>query len=227
MEAVGSEYELEPEPEKRGFNPLVGLLIILIIGVIAAGSVLAWNFLISSELTRRDAADNLTALRQMWREQPRSDGPTLIDDPVPGSTEWILRMPSLGQGREWPIVVGLDHLDEGIGWYPGTAQPGQVGNFAISGHQASHGDPFGGWEHLAEGQQVKVESADAIYTYTLITSAGDLTVDATNTWVLEPVPGDAQAEATQAFITLITHEDLIPTPDRAVVFGVLTATEMK
>lgn len=226
---VDREYGPEPEPEKRGFNPLIGLLVVLVLAVLAAGGALAWTFLISSEMSRRDAADAMTSLRRDWRELPApGDGtPRLVDDPVEGRAEWILQTPSLGQGREWPVVVGLDHLERGVGWYPRTAQPGQVGNFVVSGHQASHGDPFGGWENLHEGQQVIVEASDATFTYTLLTSAGDLTVQADDTWVLDPVPGQPDAEAEQAFITLITHEDLIPTSDRAVVFGVLTATEMK
>ena len=72
-----------------------------------------------------------------------------------------------------------------------------------------------------------MESRDAVFTYELVSSPGALTVHADQSWVLEPVPGQPEAEPSQALITLITCEDLIPTDDRAVGFGVLTTTELK
>lgn len=228
MEGMQGKYAAD-EPRKKGFNPLAGLGILVLAGVLVAGGWALWTFVGTSEMTRRAASDELSGLRQDWRAQTadRGEEPRLVSEPEQGTAQWMIRMPALGQSQWWPVVVGTEHLNRGVGWYPGTAQPGQVGNFAVSGHQITHGEPFAGWEKLHEGHQVMVETIDAIHTYTLLTSAGDLTVQSDESWVLDPVPGQPDQEPTQALITLITHEDLIPTSDRSVVFGVLTATELK
>lgn len=214
---------------ERGFNPLLGLLVLVLMALLVAGGWALWTFVGTSELARRAAADEMAELRTTWREMAdtRTEEPRMVTNPEPGTTHWLIRIPDLDPQHQWPVVVGVDPLDSGVGWYPGTAQPGQVGNFAVSGHQITHGEPFAGWERLGEGDQVMVESVDAVYTYTLMTSAGDLTVSKDDDWVLDPVPGRDDIEATQAFITLITHEDFNPTPDRSVIFGVLTSTEPK
>lgn len=235
METMSSETVTktkEPEVDRvpaRGVNPLLVLLIIVVVMLVGAGGWALWTYVGTTEISRRVVADEMGELRQQWREDetPSGSDPRMIENPEPGTAQWIIRIPALGSAHQWPVMVGIDHLDRGVAWYRGTAQPGQVGNFAISGHQATHGEPFAGWERLVEGQRVMIESQDAVYTYTLITSAGDLTVQADEAWVLDPVPGRDDLDPTQAFITLITHEDLVRTSDRSVVFGVLTATEMK
>lgn len=229
-EAVDKADEAtEPTSSRRGINPLVVLVVIVAVSLIGAGGWALWTYVGTSEMTRRAAAEEMAQLRQSWAHTTVEPGdePQLVANPQPGTVHWMIRIPALDSSHQWPVVVGIEHLNRGPAWYSGTAQPGQVGNFAVSGHQATHGEPFAGWERLRAGNLVMVESHDAIYTYTLISSAGDLTVQADEAWVLEPVPGRDDLDATQAFITLITHEDLIPTPDRSVVFGVLTATEMK
>lgn len=221
--------ETRRPPMVARINPLPILLIAILLAVVGTGSWLLWTYVGTTESTARAAGEEMAELRRTWREDtgPVGTEPRLLSNPEPGTAQWIIRVPAFSSTHQWPVLVGVDDLDRGVGWYRGTAQPGQVGNFAVSGHQATHGEPFAGWERLREGQRIMVESQDAIYTYTLISGAGELTVQADEAWILDPVPGREDLDATQAFITLITHEDLVRSPDRAAVFGVLTATEMK
>ena len=78
---------------------------------------------------------------------------------------------------------------------------------------------------LAAGDQVIIETPEATFTYTLTVAPADLTVAADDSWVLDPVPGHVDVVPTQAFLTLTTAEDLVPTGDRSVGFGTLTKTE--
>ncbi|HVF21309.1 MAG TPA: sortase, partial [Mycobacteriales bacterium] len=56
----------------------------------------------------------------------------------------ILRIPRLG--RDWAKVVfegvRVSDLKKGPGHYPPSAQPGQIGNFVVSGHRTTYGAPF-------------------------------------------------------------------------------------
>ena len=54
-----------------------------------------------------------------------------------------------------PVVegVGCDDLARGVGHYPETARPGEVGNFAVAGHRATNGEPFARPRQAAQGRR--------------------------------------------------------------------------
>ncbi|MCX4908409.1 class E sortase [Streptomyces sp. NBC_00878] len=81
-----------------------------------------------------------------------------------------------------PVAEGVGKvgvLNKGyVGHYPGTAQPGRAGNFALAGHRNTHGEPFRYINRLRRGDRVEVETRAAVYTYVVDrtlpqTSAGD------------------------------------------------------
>jgi len=81
-----------------------------------------------------------------------------------------------------PVAEGISKgnvLNKGyVGHYPGTAQPGRAGNFALAGHRNTHGEPFRYINRLRRGDRIEVETPAAVYTYVVDrtlaqTSAGD------------------------------------------------------
>jgi sortase A len=141
----------------------------------------------------------------------------------------LLRIPRFGKDWEKPVVegVGKTDLTRGIGHYPRTQLPGEPGNFAVAGHRVTHGSPFGKLLELRKGDQVVVETADAVYTYELDASPRELTVKPTATWVLDPVPGKPSETPTRSVITLTTCQDLFHSADRSVAFGRLVRVQKK
>ena len=91
----------------------------------------------------------------------------------------------------------------------------------------THGEPFRRLLELQKGDQVVVETRSKIYTYELDSSAAQLTVQDTEGWVLDPVPGKPSQQPTEALITLTTCQDLFHSPDRSVAFGHLVKTTDK
>ncbi|MER6124518.1 class E sortase [Streptomyces sp. NPDC001795] len=87
--------------------------------------------------------------------------------PAPSQAYAILTIPRLS--LRVPIAEGIskaDVLNKGyVGHYPGTAQPGQSGNFALAGHRNTHGEPFRHLDRLRRGDTVTVETRTATYTY--------------------------------------------------------------
>ncbi|BDZ47031.1 sortase domain-containing protein [Naasia aerilata] len=77
----------------------------------------------------------------------------------------VLVIPALGSDYRRVVAegVGLDVLDRPeIGHFPGTAGPGEVGNFALAGHRST------ALLHLADvgpGDRVHLQTADGWYTY--------------------------------------------------------------
>jgi sortase A len=122
-----------------------------------------------------------------------------------------------------PVVSGVGEvqLAQGIGHYPSTALPGQVGNFAVAGHRATNGEPLRDIDRLQVGDEVIVETRDTWYVYTL---ERDEIVLPTDTWVIEPVPGQPGAEPTQELITLTTCNPRWASTERWIWWGSLTET---
>ncbi|OAH13396.1 class E sortase [Streptomyces jeddahensis] len=79
----------------------------------------------------------------------------------------VLAIPRLG--LRVPVAEGVSKggvLDKGYaGHYPGTAQPGRAGNFALAGHRNTHGEPFRYINRLQRGDEMRVETKTAVYTY--------------------------------------------------------------
>ncbi|MBA6438383.1 MULTISPECIES: class E sortase [Streptomyces] len=79
----------------------------------------------------------------------------------------VLRIPRIG--LTVPIAEGISRaavLNKGyVGHYPRTAQPGQAGNVALAGHRNTHGEPFRQLDEVRPGDTVRIDTADARFTY--------------------------------------------------------------
>ncbi|MEU6649257.1 class E sortase [Streptomyces sp. NPDC046900] len=100
----------------------------------------------------------------------RKQGRTAVSGPVrpgPSQAYAVLVIPRLSLRA--PVaedVSKADVLNKGyVGHYPGTAQPGQAGNFALAGHRNTHGEPFRYLNRLRRGDSFTVETRSATYTY--------------------------------------------------------------
>jgi sortase A len=108
-----------------------------------------------------------------------------------------------------------------------------VGNYALAGHRITHGEPLRRMPELRPGDEVLVETRDAIHTYVLDTDPNDLVVPFTSGWVLDPLPvnpvGGVQPDPADGrrLITLATCSELFHTDDRMIAFGHLAMTERK
>ena len=218
-----------PSPQRKR-----SLLTLLGIGLLVAGlACLGWvgfQYFGTNVVSERAFETESEQLRTKWQEQDRSD-PKGRDQAskVPGDAIGLLRIPAFGDDYEIPILNGTDMsiLSRGVGHYQSTAAPGQIGNFAIAGHRVTHGQPFAKLLTLKKGDEVIVETREAIYTYVMDDSPRQLTVDDSETWVLDPVPGRPGAKPAEALITLTTCQDLFRSPDRSIGFGRLQSTQTK
>jgi sortase A len=152
--------------------------------------------------------------------------PTVASVPIPGKAVGLIRIPRLGLGYAYAIIEGVstDDLKKGPGHYPGTALPGQVGNFVLSGHRTTYLAPFSGLGELVVGDAIVIETRDTWYTY----KVSDIkTVLPTEVDVVLPVPGHPGRKATQATITLTTCTPKYSASHRLVVEGVLASATPK
>ncbi|TWD80197.1 sortase A [Kribbella amoyensis] len=203
-------------------------VVLLVVGLGLIGWV-SWQYFGTGVTSNRTMDQLERDLRDQWQTpKPPTTEPTTAK-PAAGTPITLLRIPKFGADWEKPVVEGVtaDDLARGIGHYPQTALPGQPGNFAIAGHRVTHGSPFRRLLDLDKGDQVVVETRDAVYTYELDTSPRDLTLKPADTWVLDPVPGHPGQAPTRPTITLTTCQDLFHSPDRSIAFGHLVTQTKK
>ncbi len=204
---------------RRQALTVVGLVLLLGgLGCLGWGT---YQYLGTSAAAERSFVTGRQDLRQRWASTPSVE--------PSGGAVALLRIPAFGAGYEVPVLEGtdLDVLSRGVGHYPGTARPGEVGNFAVTGHRVTHGQPFRRLLELEQGAEVVIETRTAVHTYVLDVAPRNLTVDDAATWVLDPVPGEPDREPTRALITLTTAQDLFRSSDRSVGFGHLRSTRVK
>ena len=231
---VGTTVVEDGSGETAGRPRKTSPLTLLGIGLLVAGlACLGWvgfQYFGTNVVSEQVFETETQQLRAKWQDQDQTD-PKGRDQAsaIPGDAIALLRIPAFGDDYEIPVLNGTDLsiLAKGVGHYGSTAAPGQIGNFAIAGHRVTHGQPFAKLLSLKAGDEVIVETREAVYTYVMDDSPRRLTVDDSETWVLDPVPGKRGVKPTEAMITLTTCQDLFRSPDRSVGFGRLQSTQNK
>ena len=119
-----------------------------------------------------------------------------------------------------PIAQGVgtvDVLDKyNLGHYPTTQMPGQVGNFAIAAHRSAYGGNLHLIHQLHVGDHIFVETQDGWYQYSFRNLQY---VQPTGIGVIDPVPEDPGAQATDRMITLTSCNPFYSTAERIVAYG--------
>lgn len=138
----------------------------------------------------------------------------------------FLRIPRLGKDYKVPVVEGVrdSDLSRGVGHYPKTAAPGQVGNFAVAGHRATNGEPFRTLDRLRKGDAIVVETRNTWLTYVVDETK---IVTPNDTWVIAPVPGKSGAKPTERLLTLTTCHPRWASTYRLIVFAHLESKKSK
>lgn len=221
-----------PRPPRRPVSALTVVGVLLLVAGFGCLGWVAWQYFGTNVTSEKAFHEETSQLREQWTQPETKPAkgaegkgevtPTVI----PGDAIALLRIPAFGSDYEVPILSGTDLsvLDRGVGHYTTTAMPGEVGNFAVAGHRVTHGEPFRQLLELNKGDEVIVETRDKVFTYVIDESPRNLTVNDTETWVLDPDPHHPGDQATEAVMTLTTCQDLFHSPDRSVGFAHLAKT---
>ncbi|MEU3921661.1 class E sortase [Streptomyces sp. NPDC029004] len=151
----------------------------------------------------RQADDTYSDTQQALQEEfQKSKKPR----PHEGHALAVLRIPRFGAGYAQVVLQGTSRktLEKGPGHFPGTAMPGEIGNFAIAGHRTGWGQPFHRLPELKRGDAIKVEWHGSEYTYRVTRTK---VVKPSDVGVVLPVPNKPDGRADKARITLTTCTD--------------------
>lgn len=194
-----------------------------------------------AEVTTRSTSADFLAEIEERKGQPGADRPPLADglqtsgstsdselsdddEFVPVEPFALLYIPRL-EADVWeePLVSGIGYraLASGVGHYPSTELPGEVGNFAIAGHRATNGEPFAYFENLQAGDRVYVQTLEGWFEYELVR---DKIIQEDEVWVLGDSPEGQGFEPGSRLITLTTCHPRWNSYQRWAWWGELVAT---
>ena len=77
--------------------------------------------------------------------------------------------------------VTLPTLDKGVGYRPGTAMPGHVGNVVLGGHRVSKQKPFRNIDLLVPGDEIYLTTDEGTFVYAV---SGTQIIEPTDTWII-------------------------------------------
>lgn len=145
-----------------------GVLVLLFTGWLVYGT--AWQ----AEADQQAASAELERQWAVAPVAPVVPVPAEPDEPAPvaavpaGSPLARLHVPRFG--RSFTVLEGVSQqvLARGPGHYPGTAQPGEVGNVAIAGHRVGRGAPFDPADELRSCDPLVLETRDTWWVYRVL-----------------------------------------------------------
>lgn len=154
-------------------------------------------------------------------EPPVAVEPVILPEPADAEVFGIMHIPRFGAGYQVPMAGGVSRartLDPiGIGHYPGTKMPGEIGNFAVAAHRTTYGKPFNRIAELHVNDAIIIETADGWYTYRFRTLEY---VTPSEVEVLLPVPQVQDAPPGSRYITLTSCSPMFAMTERIVAYGV-------
>jgi sortase A len=213
---------------RRGVTFWIGIGLVLAgLGLLA---YVAWQLFGTNVVAHRKQQQIVEQTRRDWGSEPSATVSAKRVN-LHGAMA-LIRIPKFGKKYVMPVQAGTSDavLAEGFGHVSGTAAPGQVGNFAVSAHRVTHGEPLRNMPDLRPGDKVIVETKSASYTYRLDTNPNDLIVTFRDVWVLDRLPKNpaggvepAQRPG-QKLLTLTTCAELFHTDNRMIAFGHLVGT---
>jgi len=185
----------------------------------------AWQLWWTDVAAGRTQDRTVQRVERGWA-QPQAAGAagTSVRDVATGAPVGLLRVPRFGRDYVRPVLqgVGLDVLDDGVGHYPASAGPGEVGNFAVAGHRVTYGKPFNKIAELRPGDEVVVETRDTSYVYAVLRYT---VVAPEQVNVVAPVPQQVGQRPTRRLLTMTACHPKYSARQRYVVFAELRRSQ--
>ncbi|HVX06774.1 class E sortase [Humibacter sp.] len=150
--------------------------------------------------------------------------PPVMKAPGPAQPFAVIYVPRFG--ADWKRTIRetvdvesvLNSYNAGVGHYPNTAMPGDVGNFAIAAHDTGYGNTFLDVSKLQVGDAIYIQTKDGYYTYRF-RNMEYVTPSAVQ--VLYSVPQVKDAQPGDRYITMTTCNPPYHAQERIAAFGVL------
>lgn len=224
------------QKKRRGRVSAVGVIgeLLITAGVVVLLYVV-WQLWVGDWIFAAERNSVGHTLSQEWAQETRdlpvtpsepaepdlTTDPVVLPEPADAEVFGIMRVPRFGADYAVPMAGGVSRartLDPiGIGHYPGTQMPGEVGNFAVAAHRTTYGAPFNRIADLQVGDAIVIETPQGWYTYRFRTHEY-VQPDAVE--VLLPVPQAPETPAGERFLTMTSCSPMFSLAERIVAYSV-------
>ncbi|GAA0034079.1 class E sortase [Brevibacterium metallidurans] len=223
----------KPKPQRQPLGPIRGTIRTFGELCITAGLVLilfvVWQLWWTDIEANRDNEVLADQLTKDWANQdpnklPADPKEPVVAEPVEKNTAFgIFYIPRFGDDYYRTLAEGVD-LEPvlnrmGVGRYPNSAMPGEVGNFSVAGHRVTYGKPFNQIAKLQPGDEIVVQTKDGFYTYTF-RNFDIILPDAVE--VLAPVPDQPEYKGKDRILTLTACNPMFSARERYIAYAELT-----
>lgn len=169
---------------------------------------LAYQLVGTNFVTSREQSALAGQLEEQWT--------TGVDSsvPDPGDAYALMQIPKINLDLAVVEGVSVADLKKGPGHYPGSAVPGGLGNFVVSGHRTTYGAPFGDLDQLDIGDEITVIDRDQeVHKYIV-----------SETKIVLPTEVGVIARTDDARLTLTTCHPKFSARERLIVVADLVGT---
>lgn len=156
-------------------------------------------------------------------DEDKDFGPAPVARIPDGETFGMFYIPRFGKDFAHPVTngVGPDVLNSvGIGHYPDTQAPGELGNFAVAAHRQTHGQVFWDIDKFEDGDKIYLQTREGFYTYAWRSTE---IVDPSQGEVLLPVPHQPGAEPSTSILTMTSCHPPFTTRMRIIAYSELVS----
>ncbi|MDK8346733.1 class E sortase [Brevibacterium sp. UMB1308A] len=232
-QAAHAQHRRNQKPERQPLGVVRGTIRTFGELCITAGLIMilfvVWQLWWTDIEANRDNENLASNLVTQWKDNPRDKTPDDPDTPVIAKTPeenqafGIMYVPRFGDDYYRTIAEGVQ-LEPvlnrmGMGHYPSSARPGEVGNFAMAGHRVTYGKPLNLIAEMRPGDPVVIQTQEGFYTYTM-RNFDIILPDQTE--VLAPVPGFPEYKGKERLMTLTACNPMFSARERYVIYAELT-----
>lgn len=236
---AGSRRAARPRRRKRSAGEVVLTVIgeLLITAGVLVGLFLGWqvwwnNLVLSGQQTsaaqeqsKKWIDDAIKAPRPTPTDpsSPEAVDPPVMAQPADYEPFAVIYIPRLGP--DWKRTIRetvdvekvLNSYTAGVGHYAGTAMPGEVGNFAVAGHDSGWGNTFIDLSKLHIGDRIFVQTKDGWYTYLFRNFEY---VQPTQVQVIAAVPHHPDVQPIDRLMTITTCNPPFHAGERLIAYNV-------
>ena len=177
-----------------------------------------------SQLWQQEYEDQIAASPQATETPAPADTtaePVILPQPADAEIFGIMYIPRFGKDYHVNMAGGITRANTldpiGIGHYPGTQMPGEVGNFAVAAHRTTWGKPFNRIADLHVGDAIVIETPVGWYTYRFRTLEY---VVPSAVEVLLPVPQFNGVAANARYMTMTSCSPMYNLTERIVAYSI-------
>jgi len=219
----------------RSYRRSTGILVVGELAVTAGVLIalfLGWKLYYNDAMFANSQTAAANELAEEWANEPvepegTSEGDESGVAPVaaqfPDGEAWAnIIIPRFGADYRKQVAEGVGHnvlntARLGIGRYPSTNLPGELGNVVLASHRSAYGGAFHNINSLVVGDHVFLETKQGWYQYSYRNTEY---VKASQGEVLASVPHFVNETPTESLLTLTTCNPLYSTAERMIVYTV-------